>query len=280
MRPDNSERALRCCCPRRPPAAGRPRARGAVRITRHGALLSTYFVTSPTKFSSGPPRPAEPRRRRGCATAPPRRGRSPRRRAGAPPPRSPWPAAGRGRSRSPPRRPRTPPPPPSRGAARRGPARAARRAAGRRCGSDIGTSKTHSASIVAPSPSASSACSSAARRPAVWTMSSSSGVPRIGTRIDPYSARSASRRSAASGTTTRRRTGLPSRDPVDDVQHDPERHPREADVARALVQDAERDSNAHGRDDRAEQRGQRAACRPPHADRQRHPVGARSIGLA
>ena len=42
--------------------------------------------------------------------------------------------------------------------------------------------------------------------------------------------------------------GLAVGDPVDDVHHDPERHPREADVARALVQDAERDERA-GRDD-------------------------------
>ena len=71
-------------------------------------------------------------------------------RAAAPPRRSPAPRAGRGRWRWRPRRPRTPPPPPWR----------ARSAARARCswasgsrasiGSDIGTSKTHSASIVAP----------------------------------------------------------------------------------------------------------------------------------
>jgi len=44
-------------------------------------------------------------------------------------------------------------------------------------GSDIGTSKIHSASMVAPLSSKASVSSSAARRPAVWMMSSSSGDP-------------------------------------------------------------------------------------------------------
>ncbi len=50
-------------------------------------------------------------------------------------------------------------------------------------------------------PSSESSAPRPARRPAVWTMSSSSGVPKIGTRIEPYSASRAARaRSAASGT--------------------------------------------------------------------------------
>ncbi len=53
---------------------GRPRrlAAGAVRITRHSALRSTYFVASPTKLSSGPPDPpssAPPRTRDGSSAA-------------------------------------------------------------------------------------------------------------------------------------------------------------------------------------------------------------------
>ena len=75
-------------------------------------------------------------------------------------------------------------------------------------GSAIGTSKIHSASITAP-PSPSSAFSSAASRPAVCMMSSSSGVPRIGTSIEPYSASAARRVSADSGTVTRLRMCLP-----------------------------------------------------------------------
>ena len=75
-------------------------------------------------------------------------------------------------------------------------------------GSAIGTSKTHSASMVAPSPAASSVASSAASRPAVWMMSSSSALPKIGTRIEPYSASRRSSRSAASGTVTRLVSGL------------------------------------------------------------------------
>ena len=39
-------------------------------------------------------------------------------------------------------------------------------------------------------------------------MSSSSDVPKIGTRIEPYSARAGSERSAASETMTRRSTGI------------------------------------------------------------------------
>ena len=75
-------------------------------------------------------------------------------------------------------------------------------------GSAIGTSKTQTASITAP-PSPSSSPSSAASRPAVCMMSSSSGVPSTGTRIEPNSASAARRVSAASGTVTRLNTGLP-----------------------------------------------------------------------
>jgi hypothetical protein len=76
-------------------------------------------------------------------------------------------------------------------------------------GSTIGTSKIHSASITAP-PSPRSSFSSAASRPAVCTMSSSSGRPRIGTRIEPYSASWRGRVSVFSGTVTRLKTGLSS----------------------------------------------------------------------
>ena len=61
-------------------------------------------------------------------------------------------------------------------------------------GSDIGISNTYSASSMAP-PSRSSALS-AARRPAVPTMSSSSSRPNTGTRMLPYS--SSSRSTSAS----------------------------------------------------------------------------------
>ena len=77
-------------------------------------------------------------------------------------------------------------------------------------GSAIGTSNTHTASITAP-PSPSSAFSSADSRPAVCMMSSSSGRPRTGTRIEPNSALALPRRvSARSGIVTRLRIGLPS----------------------------------------------------------------------
>ena len=261
-------------------SSGRASSRaGAVRITRHGALLSDVLRDLADEVLQRAAAAAQPRRRRGCATAPRRRARSPRRRAGAPPRRSPGRPGARGRSRSPPRRPRTPPPPPSR-------ARSAARAcsscaSGSRAsiGSDIGTSKTHSASIVAPSPSASSACSSAARRPAVWTMSSSSGVPRIGTRIEPYSARSAL--PPQRGLRARRRGGRPAcrrrsgrrrtaRSRTPSTRGRRSARPRAG--CRATM-------NAQADDDRAEQRGQRQRA-VPHRDRQRHPVGARAIGLA
>ena len=71
----------------------------------------------------------------------------------------------------------------------------------------IGISNTQIASITAP-PSPSS--SSSASRPAVCMMSSSSALPRTGTRIEPYSASGRSRRvSARSEIVTRPRTGLP-----------------------------------------------------------------------
>ena len=75
--------------------------------------------------------------------------------------------------------------------------------------SAIGTSNTHSASITAP-PSPTSSFSSPASRPAVCMMSSSSGVPSTGTRIEPNSASTSRRVSAFAGTVTRLNTGLPS----------------------------------------------------------------------
>ncbi len=74
-------------------------------------------------------------------------------------------------------------------------------------GSVSGTSKIHSASITAP-PSPRSSSSSEASRPAVWTMSSSSSEPRIGTRIEPYSASARLRVNTASGTEIRFSSGL------------------------------------------------------------------------
>src|SRR6478752_3515828 len=49
---------------RRACSTGESFAAGAVTITRHGALATTYLVMSPTKLSRGPPRPpsAEPPR--------------------------------------------------------------------------------------------------------------------------------------------------------------------------------------------------------------------------
>ena len=77
-------------------------------------------------------------------------------------------------------------------------------------GSAIGSSNTQTASITAP-PSPSSAFSSIESRPAVCMMSSSSGVPSTGTRIEPYSAFVRPRRvRACSGIVTRLRIGLPS----------------------------------------------------------------------
>ena len=76
-------------------------------------------------------------------------------------------------------------------------------------GSAIGTSKIHSASITAP-PSPKSSSSSEASRPAVCTMSSSSSRPRMGTRIEPYSASVRLRVRTFSGTVIRLSSGLSS----------------------------------------------------------------------
>ena len=62
--------AVRRSCSAGLAAVSRPG--GAVRITRHGALLTTYLVTSPTKLSRGRPRPpssAPPRIREGSSAA-------------------------------------------------------------------------------------------------------------------------------------------------------------------------------------------------------------------
>ena len=163
------------------------RAAGAVRMTRQGALRTTYFVASPTKLSSGPPRPpssAPPRIRDGSSAAS-TIASTPRRRASVDDRRA---RAARAHRRRrdldalvllPHRlRPR---------AAPRARARAERRAAARR-------SAAPSAPRRPRAPRSSRRCSprvvgvlGAARRPAVWTMSSSSGVPSSGTRIEPYS---------------------------------------------------------------------------------------------
>src|SRR4051812_2941016 len=183
-------------------------AGGAVRMIWHGALEITYFVASPTKSSSGPPRPP--------SSAPPRifDGSSAARTTACTPRRlaSSTIACPARRARTVAVATSTP--------SYSSPTAFARASAARAClscasgsaasmGSDIGTSKIHSASMVAPLSSKASVSSSAARRPAVWMMSSSSGDPVSGTRIDPYSASWRSPRSAASGTRTRRRTDLP-----------------------------------------------------------------------
>ena len=138
-------------------------------------------------------------RRRARARAPPRPARSPPPRAVSPPARSP---RRRARARTVAVWTWTPSYSSPTAFARRSAARASsRRCSGRRAsrGNDIGISKTQIASIVAPSSSSSPTPSSAASRPAVWTMSSSSGLPKIGTRITPYSASGASVCSAAAG---------------------------------------------------------------------------------
>ena len=188
---------------------GASEAGGAVRMTGHGALASTYLVASPTKSSSGPPRPpssAPPRIFDGSSAAS-TTACTPRRLASS------TIACPARRARTVAVATSTP--------SYSSPTALARASAARAClscasgsaasiGSDIGTSKIHSASMVAPlSFSKDSASSSAARRPAVWMMSSSSGEPESGTRIEPYSASWRSPRSAASGTSTRRRTDLP-----------------------------------------------------------------------
>src|SRR3954454_7234141 len=191
------------------PAPAGSRAGGATRMTSHGALETTYFVASPTKLSIGPPRPpssAPPRMREGSSAAS-TIAWTPRRRASS------TIAAPARRARTVAVATSTP--------SYSSPTAFARRSASRaRCscmsgsraasGSAIGTSKTQSASIVAPSAESKSSCSCPASRPAVWMMSSSSGVPNSGTRIEPYSSsRVASRRSAFSGTSTRLVSDLP-----------------------------------------------------------------------
>ena len=183
---------------RRPP---RPRAHrrraGAVRITGHGALVTTYLVTSPTKFSSGP-RGRRAARRRGSregSSAASTIASTPRRRASS---TIAWPArrartvavatcdalvllAHRLGAR----------------AARRAPARAARRAAARRSAAPSGprrptaprSSRPPSAGLVGvlrrrPGARRSARC----RRRAA--------CPMIGTRIEPYSGARRSRRAA------------------------------------------------------------------------------------
>src|SRR3954447_17808104 len=190
------------------PSACRSEAGGAVRITWHGALPTTYLVTSPTKLSNGPPRPpssAPPRILEGSSAAS-TTACTPRRLASS------TIACPARRARTVAVATSTP--------SYSSPTALARASAARAClscasgsaasmGSDIGTSKIHRASMVAPLSSKASVSSSAARRPAVWMMSSSSGDPVSGTRIDPYSASWRSPRSAASGTSTRRMTDLP-----------------------------------------------------------------------
>ncbi len=168
------------------PAGSRRPGGAAVRITRQRRLVDDVAGGVADQGVAQPGPAAQHHARRGSRPTPPRRARSPRRRAASPRGRSPRPPAGRARPRWRPRRPRTPPPPPSPAPA---PWRARLSSAlGTRAssGSTIGTSNIHSASITAP-PSPTSSFSSAARRPAVCTMSSLSGSPRIGTRIEPYS---------------------------------------------------------------------------------------------
>src|SRR3954452_16492328 len=195
-----------------PPAAAAARAlscsrAGAVRITRHGAFESTYFVICPTA-SSAPPRPP--------SSAPPRVlvggsaastiASTPRRRAWS---TMAWPVR---RARTVAVATSTPSYSSPTALARARASRALRSwFSGRRASSGraMGTSKTQSASITAPSASRSSR-SSPARRPGVWSMSTSSPEPNTGTRIEPYSGSiaSAGTRSAASGTVTRSKIGV------------------------------------------------------------------------
>ena len=185
-----------------------------------------------------------------------------------------------GRARPPwrPRRPRTPPPPPWRACS------AARArlssASGTRVssGSAIGTSKTHSASITAP-PSPSSSFSSAASRPAVCMMSSSSGVPRTGTRIEPNSAsaRAPRQRRLGHGHALEHRLAL--RGAVADVERDPERPSRPAPTQRAPPCST---SSASERDQPTSRRTAppgSAASPPRNADVERHPVRPVAVGL-
>ena len=135
--------------PARP--AARRVAAGAREDHPARGLATTYFVISPTKFSRGR-RARRAARRRGSATAPRRPARSPRRPGAAPPRRSPGPAR---RARTVAVATWTPSySSPTALARASAAARASSCASGRRAsiGSDIGISKTHSASIVAPRP--------------------------------------------------------------------------------------------------------------------------------
>src|SRR5689334_5255479 len=162
---------------------------GAVRMTSHAALETTYLVASPTKLSSGPPRPpssAPPRIREGSSAAM-TIACTPRRRASS------TIAAPARRARTVAVATSTPSYSSPTALARRSAARARSSwASGSRAsiGSAIGTSKIHSASIVEPARSSPGSFSSPDSRPAVWIMSSSSGVPVSGTRIEPYSSSS------------------------------------------------------------------------------------------
>ena len=109
-------------------------------------------------------------------------------------------------------------------------------------------------------------------------MSSSSGVPRIGTRIEPYS--------RAHGLGAQRRLGDddPAQDrharraPVGRRRARAGRHPDDPDVAGALVEDEQADEAA-GRHRRAEHGRQRQVA-AADAHRERDPVGPRPVGLA
>ena len=143
--------------------------------------------------------------------------------------------------------------------------------------SAIGTSNTHSASITAP-PSPPSSFSSAASRPAVWTMSSSSGKPEIGTRIEPYSASCRLRREHGLGDADPLQQRLVLGDAVVDVDEDPERHPPEADPACAGVEGEHGDEGGAG-DQRPERRRERQVT-AADAHVERHPVRAVTVRLA
>ena len=158
-----------------------------MRITRHGALVTTYFVTSPTKFSSGAAGAAE---QRAAAHARGLLGREHDRLDAAPArlvhDRLARASRAHGRRRHldalvllPHRL----------GARAAPPAPSSERASGRRGVDAAATSAPRRPTAPRSSrrPRPRPRCSSAARRPAVWTMSSSSGRPKIGTRIEPNS---------------------------------------------------------------------------------------------
>ena len=261
-------------------SAARRVAGGAVRITRQGALLTHVARRLPHEGVVQARLAAEQQRRRAMrvgssaastiASTPRRLASSHDRlaRRGA-----------RARSRSRPRRPRTPPPPPWR----------ARSAARARLSCASGSARVerqrhrhledpqrldHRAALAArrrpPRP---------ASRPAVCMMSSSSGVPRIGTRIEPYSASARSPRQRRLGhrhalehrlalrACGRRRRARAA-----------ERHPAEPDPARAAVGDHERDP-ARRRQQRAEHGRQRQRRRRATRHVERHPVRAVAVGL-